>query len=90
MKNADPEWICEILEKLMWLTEDNGSEIYETLKGWLASGDLEKIKIALSCQDFFLFQTREEFIQAHSNICKQYPELQHRCDEIVASWDEQH
>lgn len=89
VKEADPKWICDVLERLMWLTEDNGKEICDTLTRWLASGDLEKIKIALACEEFFLFHTRGEMTQAFSEICKQHPELQGRCDEIVAAWDKQ-
>ena len=43
-----PEWIADLLERLVWLLDDNGSEIHQTMREWIATGDLERVRVALA------------------------------------------
>jgi hypothetical protein len=88
-KSADPEWIADILGRLIWLMDDNGSEIQEALDRWLESGSHEQARIALSLDETFPYRTREEMIEGFSRLQSRFPDLKSRCDEIVLKWDQQ-
>ena len=88
-KSVEPEWIAEILGRLSWLMDDNGSEIHQALERWLASGSHEQAMIALSYDDTFPYRTREEMIEGFSRLQSRFPDLKARCDEIVLRWDQQ-
>jgi len=48
------------LARLVWLTEDEGDEISNSLRRWLDGDDLAKIEIALAFDELWLWQTRDE------------------------------
>ena len=87
--NVEPKWLAEVLERLVWLMDDNGTEIVEALAEWVTGSDREKIDIALAFEEISLFDERTEMSEAFDKLCSQYPDLRTRCDEILAIWDTQ-
>ena len=89
-KSADPEWIADILGRLVWLMDDNGAEIHEAMVRWCESGSHEQASIALhSCDEVFLYETREEMVAKFSGLQSRFPDLKSQCDEIIQQWDKQ-
>ena len=88
--NAQPEWIADILSRLVWLMADNGAEIHEAYRRWIQSDDLERISVALSDTEVFLFDSRDEMTKAFSDLGSRFPTLVPRCEEIIGDWDRQH
>ena len=88
--NAKPEWIADILSRLTWLMDDNGAEIHEAYRRWIESDDLERISVALSDREVFLFDSRDEMKKVFSDLGHRFPELVPRCEEIISDWDRQH
>ncbi len=86
---AKPEWIADILGRLVWLMDDNGSEICEALVRWVESGNLEQAQVALLCDEIFLYDTRDDMTASFSRLCAKFPTLKDRCDEIIQQWDQQ-
>ncbi len=77
-----PKGLAEILEQLVWATDDNGSEIMRTVERWLQSDDLERVRVAVEVQDVFPFRHRAEMDAALSVVKARWPELAERCDSL--------
>jgi len=87
---AKPEWIADVLGRLVWITNDNGAEICRTLRSWLDSEQLEKVRIALAFDEVFLWETEAEMERVFGSICARFPGLVARCEAIRVSWLDQH
>jgi len=88
--NAQPEWIADILSRLVWLMDDNGAEIHEAYRRWIQSDDLGRISVALSDTEVFLFDSRDEMTKVFSDLGIRFPTLVPRCEEIIGDWDRPH
>lgn len=86
---SKPEWFAELFESLGWIMDDEGAEIRATMCRWIESGDAEQARVALAFTEVFLYRTRSETVEAFDHLCRRFPELRSRCDEIVALWDAQ-
>src|SRR5689334_19661085 len=87
--SAEPEWIADILARLLWLTEDNGGEICNTLKRWLTEDQPLKAQIALQVDEIFLWESREEMEGILDRIKKDFPALAEVCAKSRTRWNEQ-
>jgi hypothetical protein len=87
--SAEPEWIAEILARLVWLTDDNGHEISNSLRRWLAEEDLPKVEIALAFREVWLWNTRKEMDLILGPIEARFPTLLGQCSSLRAAWQEQ-
>ena len=89
-KSADPEWIADILRRLVWLMDDNGSEIHEAMIRWMESESHEQALIALLyCDEVFPYKTRDEMVAKFSGLQSRFPDLKPQCDKIIQQWDKQ-
>jgi hypothetical protein len=87
--SADPEWIAEILGRLVWLTDDNGYEISNSLRRWLAEDDLAKVEIALAFREVWLWETRNEMDAIFRSVEARFPSLLEQCVTVRAAWHTQ-
>lgn len=87
--SAEPEWISDILTRLLWLTADNGHEICNTLKRWLTEDQPLKAQIALQVHEVFLWDSREEMESVLGRIERDFPALAELCAKNRAQWDKQ-
>ena len=81
--NTDPLWLADVLGHLVWLTEDNGHLIHQTLESWLVSGDLERAKVALAYDETVLFADVPDAKRVYSALSARFPELQAACDNAL-------
>ena len=88
VRDCPPKFLAEELERLVWLMDDNGTEIFEAVENWLKSNDLKQIEIALEINEWFLFKAREEMIKTFDRIMLTYPQLKTKCEEHIKIWDE--
>ena len=82
--NTDPRWLADTLGHLVWLTEDNGSLIHQTLESWLASGSLEQAKVALAYDEAALIESLTEAQRVLSSLATRFPELSGICGEVLS------
>lgn len=85
--DTESAWIADILERLVWLLDDNGEEILSTMRQWIEHADLDRVRVALAFREVFLYQTRTEMVKAFDTLGSRFPELRERCDEILTEWD---
>lgn len=88
--NLPPKALADVLDRLIWMTDDNGKAICDTLRRWIESGDRQRAEVALEASEVFLFTDREKMVRAFDNLCFIAPELRKRCDENLSEWDAQH
>ncbi|MGW5646421.1 hypothetical protein ACWEV3_27200 [Saccharopolyspora sp. NPDC003752] len=79
----------EVLDQLIYMTDDNGSDIIEVCRRWIAGDDLRRVEAALALKEAFLFRTREELVERLDAVSKQWPQLAPRIAEIIDAWDRQ-
>jgi hypothetical protein len=87
--SADPEWIADILTRLLWLTEDNGHEIISSLRRWVGEHDPLKAQIALLVDEVFLWETREEMEGILGAVVARFPTLSELCTVQRDQWNRQ-
>ena len=88
-RNLNPESLGDILGRLIWIVDDNGTEITRTLAEWLRGEDREKIAVALSFDEVFLADTPEQLGILFDQVCVRFPEFRAKCDGILLAWAEQ-
>lgn len=88
--NLPPNALAEVFARLVWTMDDNGTEIFHTLRQWIESGDVERARIALAFDEGFLYGAFNETIEAFNRLCLRFPELRPACDKNLAAWDQQH
>lgn len=84
---VEPRSFSDLFDRLIWLQSDNGKELLATLSVWLEGQDLYRVKIALGLEEAFLFDSREDMVEAFAKIEGRWPELRGRCLEILDAWD---
>jgi len=87
--SAEPEWIAELLARLVWLTDDNGHEISNSLRRWLAEDELAKVEIALAFREVWLWNTREEMDAILRSVQVRFPALHRQYAALRAAWRNQ-
>jgi hypothetical protein len=87
IEGVDPRSFSDLFERVTWLQADNGNSIRSVLSEWLESPDIFRVKVALGLEEAFLFDTRENMVDAFRRIEARWPELTDRCSEIVEAWD---
>ncbi len=87
--SAEPEWIAELLARLVWLTDDNGYEISNSLRRWLAEGNLSKVEIALAFREVWLWETRDQMDTILSSVEARFPALLEQCAALRTVWQQQ-
>jgi hypothetical protein len=86
---AKPEWIADILARLVWLTADNGAAICASLKSWLSSENEEEAAVALTFDEVFLWETDAEMEERLSGIEARFPGLSPLCTVARSRWSGQ-
>lgn len=89
LKASSPEWFAELFGNLMWLTEDNGAEIWGSLRRWLESDDPEKVRIALAFDASFLWESATEMDRLLSGVLARFPTEAHRCEVLRSAYMKQ-
>jgi hypothetical protein len=85
--SANPEWIADILARLVWLTDDNGHEITNSLRRWIGEDDPLKVQIALLVGEVWLWETREEMDGILGAVVARFPALSELCTKQRDQWN---
>jgi hypothetical protein len=80
-----PKGLAEILELLIWATDDNGAEIMRAVERWLLSDDLDRVRVAVEVQEVFPFRHQAEMDAALAVVKARWPELTEQCDRLSAA-----
>ncbi|BCJ64095.1 hypothetical protein [Polymorphospora rubra] len=79
----------EILNRLVWLTDDNGADVIAVCRGWLKSGDRRRVEAALSIEEGWLYEGRDDLRTNLLEVGSQWPHLMTRVEEILCLHDSQ-
>lgn len=79
-----PGKLAEVLSSLLWIMDDNGTEIMEAVERWLKSDDYVRVREALAIDSILPFGDQSEMETVLSRIRMRWPDLAGRCDELVA------
>jgi hypothetical protein len=80
-----PKGIAEILELLIWATDDNGAEIMRAVERWLQSDDLDRVRVAVEVEGVFPFHHRAEMDAVLALVKTRWPDLTERCDALAVT-----
>jgi hypothetical protein len=80
----------EILNRLVWITDDNGTDVIAVCREWLSSNDLRRIEAALSLEEGWLYDDRAELRQWLEAAASHWPQVAARVKEILETYDAQH
>ena len=75
------EAIAEVLDPLICCVADDGEEILAVRDRWLDSGDEYRIAVALSMNDVFPFNTKDQMEEGLEGIALRFPNLRGKCIE---------
>lgn len=87
--SADPAWIADILARLIWLTEDNGKEIADSLPRWLTENDQLKVQIAMHVGEVWLWETSGEMDGILGSVAARFPSPSEICTKRRLEWNNQ-
>jgi hypothetical protein len=87
--SANPEWIADILTRLLWLTEDNGQEITNSLRRWIGERDPLKVQIALLVDEVWLWESHGEMEDTLGAVVARFPALSELCTAQRGQWNQQ-
>ncbi|MER7077444.1 hypothetical protein SAMN02982929_06517 [Saccharopolyspora kobensis] len=76
----------DVLDQLIYLTDDNGSDLLEVCREWVRGSDFRRADAALSVSEVFLFNTREELETELGAAAERWPELAPRVTKILENW----
>ena len=79
----------EVLDHLIYLTDDNGSDLVAVCREWLAGEDVRRIEAALSVSELFLYDSKEKLAGTFRPLATRWPQLSERVEEILQQWDRQ-
>lgn len=71
--------IADIIDGLIWITDDNGGQVCSMCESWLLGDDPFRAEIALSVQNVFFFESHEEMMRVFSRITERWPSFQDTC-----------
>ncbi|KAA5830211.1 hypothetical protein ABT337_31780 [Saccharopolyspora hirsuta] len=77
----------DVLDQLIYLTDDNGSDLLQVCREWIRGSDLRRADAALSLSEVFLFNTREDLEAELGAAADRWPELAPRVAKILNDWD---
>jgi hypothetical protein len=77
--------MAEILELLVWATDDNGTEVMAAVERWLQSDDRDRVRVAVELDGVFPFRHRAEMDAALAVVKARWPELAEPCDRLSAA-----
>lgn len=77
---GDPKWLADIFDRLLWLTNDNGTAIQAVRAEWLATGDILRTQIALEMEEAFPSGDRNGLVDLLSLASSRHPSLKERCN----------
>ena len=77
--------LADILDRLIWIVDDNGGQICATIERWLRSDDRDRIEVALLCDETFPFNDAREMDSQLDRISAKWPELESVCRAKVES-----
>ena len=86
---CEPAWIADVLQRLVWLTDDNGGEIELVRRRWLVGDDRFRAEVALSMTDVFPADSREELVAVMERVKHRWPEFAEHCGCWLRQWDAQ-
>jgi hypothetical protein len=79
----------EVLNRLLWLMDDNGRDLIEVCRQWLTSEDRRRVEAALSIEDSWLYEERAELRNHLAQVKERWPHLAGRIDSILGAYDRQ-
>jgi hypothetical protein len=78
------ELVSELLDLLIWQTNDNGADIAKTIETWLREGtDNRKLLIALNIHDIYPFADSEEMERILTHLARTNGCVSSRCKELI-------
>jgi hypothetical protein len=80
----------EVLNRLLWLTDDNGTDVIAVCREWLDSDDLRKVEAALSIEEGWLFDDPVELSNRLGAVASRWPQVTGRVKQILDAYETQH
>jgi hypothetical protein len=87
--NLPPTGLAEVLDRLIWCMNDQGAELLQVRKKWLEGENKEKVQIALTMNEVFPCDNREEMALLFATLTTRWPDLKGACQAILERWDRQ-
>jgi hypothetical protein len=81
--------VIDILARLVWMTPDNGGQIFNALSTWLISGDVRRAKTALNFDEVFLWDSDAEMEEFLVPLLQRFPSLKDDCNAARNRWRKQ-
>ncbi|GAA1615502.1 hypothetical protein [Actinoplanes couchii] len=78
----------EIIHRLIWLTDDNGTDLISILREWLHSDDIRRVEAALSFDEGWLYDSGEELRSHLATVGARWPQLVPRTKKILEHHDD--
>ncbi|EIF00513.1 hypothetical protein SacglDRAFT_03660 [Saccharomonospora glauca K62] len=78
----------DVLDQLIYLVDDNGSDLIQVCREWVRSSDFRRVDAALSLSEAFLFNTRNELETELRAVAEKWPELAPKATKILSDWDQ--
>lgn len=82
-RGCSPDVLADILDRLVWIMDDNGEQICTAVEGWLRSSDRSRVEVALGMREVFPFRDAREMETVLSNVGSTWPDLAARCNSII-------
>jgi len=81
--------LSDIFDQLIWCLEDNGKEIEEVRRQWLASNNRNEVEVALYMSETFPYDAYSDLQDGFNRISEKWPDLEARCNEVLNNWKKQ-
>ena len=78
-----PIALADVLDRLIWVTRDNGAGIAAARERWLLGNDSYAIEVALRMNETFPFRTLQEMETVLSLVEKEFPQFSSLCRDLV-------
>jgi len=79
-----PEVFAELFDSLVWTLDDNGTAVVRLCEEWLASGDRERVEVALEMDELCPFTDPSMLVGALDRISRLWPDLSSKCQRLRA------
>ena len=83
--SAEPQWLADVLQRLVWIMDENGAEVMGAVERCLQGNDERKLRVALAIDDVFPFQSEERMAEVLRRVAEKWPEHRARCDQLIES-----
>ena len=84
----DAAALADLFSQMVWIFDDNGEQLLDTLQRWLDGDDYYRAEIALGIKGIFLFRSRREMASKFEEVSRKWPGLEIRCQNVLRRWDE--